>query len=382
MTDLIRDLQKQAPDGGLVSLYELEMPSGSTLYFHAGIHANTANVTFDGHTYQALPAEVTGIEISSDGASTRPTLSIANILSVFRDALGASYTFNDLLGKKFTRRRTLTTYLTSSPAVEYPKDIYYIDRISNKTIVSVIFDLASPFDLEGVKLPARTVIGGGCSWRYQGASPDLSESVKDGGCMWNRFSQVIVAGVTYTNFINVNDEPVVINTSAVAWPGSATIGNVYSTSQGNLVRINNDGTFTYNVSSSNYWQCMSTTGNTPTDTDPAWRRCRVYSTYSNTLTYTVFTDPNYNSHVIAIYDGGPRLFKKRYVTQTNAAQGADPGYNEHWELADSCGKRLFSCTRRFQYKVGGSNGQTVPSTTYDQTVILPFGGFPGSRTYT
>lgn len=381
MTDIIKDLQKQYPGSNLVTLFELQMPDGSTIYFTPGVHANTANITFDGNTYQPIPVMLEGLEISSDGAAGRPTLTIANVLRVFKDELGASYTYDDMLGKKLTRRRTLSAYLTSSPAVEYPKDIYYIDRVAEKSIISVVFELASPFDLEGVTLPSRIVMGGGCPWKYQGAAPDVTS--KDGGCIWSRFSTVIVNGTSYTNYVNVNDEPVVISTSVVgAWAGSGTTGNVYSTSKTGLTKIENNGVFTYNSTSSDYWQCLRNTSNTPSDANTGdFRRVRIYTTYSNSATYNVYTDPSYNAYVANTYDGGTRLFKKRYVTQANTAQGADPGYNEHWEIADVCGKRLFSCTRRFQYKPGTSNGQTVANTTYDQTITLPFGGFPGSRTY-
>lgn len=584
MTEIIRDFQKQYPGSNLVTLYELELPSGSILYFHDGTQANTADVTFDGHTYDAIPAMVEGIEVSSEGAAARPTLTIANVLTVFKDALGASYTYDDLLGKKFTRRRTLSAYLASSPAVEYPKDIYYIDRISEKTIISVTFELASPFDLEGVTLPARIIMGGGCPWKYQGANPDLAESSKDGGCSWRRGSGIVVSGTLYTNYVNVNDEPVVINTSVVgAFSGTGTKGNIYSTSQSGLVKIEANGQFTYSQSSNNYWQCLVNTSNTPSDANSSeWRRVRTYSVYSNTTTYNVYTDPSYNDYVTNTADipgtilyeekfdsitladlqsqwnqtidtGGDEslivettnpptlygsgrvwqlgnnsgddevsrstgktwsfplldnvmykitiylrraagsgtcyfgvvglaadritlvntagaatyssqwyfgassysppdtawftstgyfkansvsgntgsginnrtsyalpgqllsttvkyftpafftnydnqagiwqigyiklevlpneLFKKRWKSQANTATGADPGYNDHWEIGDSCGKRLYSCTRRFQFRPGTSNGQTVPNTVYDQTIILPFGGFPGSRTY-
>ena len=382
MTAIIQDLQKQSA-ANLVILYELVLPSGSTLFFHPGVQANTANVTFDGNTYIPLPAKITGIEISSDGVASRPTLSVANILTTFKDAIGASYTFNDLLGKKFTRRRTLSTYLASAPAIEYTKDIFYIDRIADRSIISVTFELASPFDLQGVTLPQRTITGGGCPWKYQGASPDLVESTKEGGCSWDSYSRITVGGVTYTNYVNIVDEPVVISTANVAtWAGSGTLDNVYRTAQTGLVRINNDGTQTQNITGDNFWQVLVTsTSNTPSDTSTEFRRVRTYSAYSNTTTYVVFTDSSYNSYVSNTFGGGVRLFRKRYLTQANTAQGSNPGYNDHWELADSCGKKQFSCTRRFQFKPATSNGQTVANSVYDQTVVLPFGGFPGSRLY-
>ena len=386
MTQVVRDLQKQNPGSSLVILYELEMPDGTTWYFHDGKSAAIGDVTFDGNTYESIPVEFDGVDTTTDGPASRPTLTIGNVLSVFKDALGATYTYDDLLGKKFTRRRTLSAYLTSSPAVELPKDIFYVDRIASTSIISVSFELASPYDIEGIKLPSRVILAGGCSWQYQGASTDLAESAKYGGCSWNRFSTITVptTGITYTHYVNVNDEPVVPLAAVIgAWTGSGTVNGIYSTAQAGLVRINNDKTFTTGISSTNYWQMVTSTTSTPSDVNVAWRRVRVFETYSASGTYTVFTDPSYSSYVTSTLAGetSPRLFKKIYATQASTAQGSVPGYNKHWEIGDVCGKRLNSCTKRFQYIRTTSNSISVPSTIYDQTVVLPFGGFPGSRTY-
>jgi len=383
---LIRDLQTQSPGSSLVTLYELEMPDGSTLYFHDGKDSSSADVTFDGNTYESIPVEFDGVDLTSDGPSSRPTLRIGNVLTVFKDALGTGFTYEDLLGKQFTRRRTLQKYLTSSPAVELPKNIYYVDRIGTTNILSVELELASPFDIEGVKLPSRVIMGGGCSWQYQGASPDLAENAQLGGCTYNRFSRVTLpsTGVTYINYVNSKDEPVVDSAAVIGtWSGSGTVNGVYRTVKSNLTKIENRGSFTTGSSAYDYWQMVTSTTSTPADTNAAWRRVWVYSAYSASATYNVYTDPNYNDYVTYTLAGEsfPRLFKKILVTQAGSSQGSNPAYNKHWDLGDVCGKRLYSCTRRFQYKNATSNGTTVPSTVYDQTVILPFGGFPGSRTY-
>jgi lambda family phage minor tail protein L len=384
MTDIVRDLQKQNPGSSLIVLYELEMPDGATTwYFHDGKSANTSqSITFAGNTYENVPIQFDGVDITSDGPASRPTLTIGNVLSVFKDALGSGYTYDDLLGRKFTRRRTLSAYLNSNPPVELPKDIFYVDRIASTSILSVSIELASPYDIEGIKLPARTILAGGCSWQYQGASPDLSEKV--GGCTWNRFSSVTIpGGSTYTNFVNSNDEPVVPITAVVgSWSGGAgTVNAIYSTTASGLTRINKDRTFTNNVTGTNYWQQVKASPGTPSDTNSNWRRVRVYSSYSGSATYTAYTDSSYNSYVTYSFDGGTRLFRKIYATQASTSEGSTPAYNKFWELGDVCGKRLFSCTRRFQYVSATSNGASVPSTVYNQRIVLPFGGFPGSRTY-
>ena len=62
MTQIVRDLQKQNPGGSLVILYELEMPDGTTWYFHDGKSAAIGDVTFGGNTYSAVPVEFDGID--------------------------------------------------------------------------------------------------------------------------------------------------------------------------------------------------------------------------------------------------------------------------------------------------------------------------------
>ena len=51
--------------------------------------------------------------------------------------------------------------------------MWFIDRIAEKTPTHITFELASPFDLAGVSVPARAVVGKYCSWEYQGANSDL-----------------------------------------------------------------------------------------------------------------------------------------------------------------------------------------------------------------
>ena len=45
----------------------------------------------------------------------------------------ADFKLDDLVGSKLTRRRTLEKYLSSDPTIEFPKDVYIIDRIQQKT---------------------------------------------------------------------------------------------------------------------------------------------------------------------------------------------------------------------------------------------------------
>ena len=86
----IQDVQKQDPGSAIVHVFELELGTGSTVYFHTGLESDLTTVQFRDkttpstiRTYQALPINVTGFKKSTTGALARPTLSIANVLTTF-----------------------------------------------------------------------------------------------------------------------------------------------------------------------------------------------------------------------------------------------------------------------------------------------------------
>ena len=142
------DISKQAIDSGYLEFFELEVGSGSNniLYFHAGKNELLQDITWDSNTYVALPLMMQGIEYKYDGPSARPSLTIANVESIFKSSSvfktqmtdgtwGATYDdgteisdtdfiLDDLVGSKLTRRRTLEKYLTSNPIIEFRKDVY------------------------------------------------------------------------------------------------------------------------------------------------------------------------------------------------------------------------------------------------------------------
>ena len=112
----IQDVQKQDPGSAYIQLFELALSSSSSAYFHSGLEADLSTIQFRDRTspstirtYTALPIEIDGVNLQSAGATARPTVRVANILSTFGDALGG-LTNEDLLGKKLYRRTTLYKY--------------------------------------------------------------------------------------------------------------------------------------------------------------------------------------------------------------------------------------------------------------------------------
>ena len=111
------------------------------------------------------------------------------------------FKLDDLIGSKLTKRTTLEKYLSSDPTIEFPKAVYIIDRIQQKTNLFVTFELAAPFDLAGVRIPARTVVGKYCPWQYQGARSELIASDRRGACVWKEHSQINHGSYTLLNAV-------------------------------------------------------------------------------------------------------------------------------------------------------------------------------------
>lgn len=204
MSELIQTVQLQTIGDALIELFELTLPSGTTVYLHNGLKQGDEALAFSNkagtvvNEYTAIPIEMDGIEFKSDGPLGRPSLSMANVPILTRQISSKEDTMydilqeegvegnEDLLNTKVVYRRTLQKYLSSSAGatpsvpIEFPSQTYVIDRVAGESNIIVNFELASPIDIEAAQLPYRQIIGKYCSWEYQGQSLG-----RGGGCNWS-----------------------------------------------------------------------------------------------------------------------------------------------------------------------------------------------------
>ena len=170
------EIQKLAPSA-VIELFVLDLSlfGQGMVYFHAGTNALQQRVVWQGKAYDAFPIQVEGFEFNGNGQIPRPKLKVANITGAITALV---LTYQDLVGAKITRKRTLAKYLdvvnfpggvnpTADPSAEFADDIYYIDRKSRETRDVIEFELAASFDLEGVNLPRRQIVQNVCPWRYR-----------------------------------------------------------------------------------------------------------------------------------------------------------------------------------------------------------------------
>ena len=172
---IVSNLQNTNPSA-IIELFTLQLDNSlhgaTTVYrFHAGSSLkDNGELVWAGNTYQRFPIQAEGFAFRK-GMLPRPTLTVSNALGTITAilaAVNATTAGNDLTGATVTRIRTLARFLdavnfpgninpygTPDSTAEFPQEIYKIDRKSAENRDVVQFELASVFDLAGIRAPNR-----------------------------------------------------------------------------------------------------------------------------------------------------------------------------------------------------------------------------------
>jgi len=418
---LTTDFQTLAPsDGGvskgnaIIEVFELQITDSDIggagedkLYFHSGVSGSNADIqwyslkneanygsTTSTHyktvSYTAYPVEAEGFERRGTGTLPRPTIRFANINSYFNTYLT---NFDDLLGAKIIRRRTLQKYLTTNPPVELHREIFYIERKVSENGVFIEFELVSSFDTQGVKLPRRTVIAARCPWKYK--------DTEQGGCDWSSDSRFTIEGTEYVLYYNKDDQLITLDTSDSPYVANTfnywglqqtqshrtdslydaksyavnqyteyqrPIGSLYtisSLSLGTLETAYTLSTTTHGIVVGDFVVIKGCT--------PAAYNYKQVPLYVKTVSDAVVTIQDNNSADAAgsLSTGGymqnTRKTLYKCITAHNIAEDDSeaeiikPTNISYWEFGDVCGKRMNSCAIRYGYEpfIGGIKSVTI-----------------------
>ncbi len=172
---IVSNLQNTNPSA-IIELFTLQLDNSlhgaTTIYrFHNGSSLkDNGEIVWAGNTYQRFPIQAEGFQYGK-GQLPRPTLTVSNALGTITAILlsvNSTTTGNDLTGATVTRIRTLARFLdavnfpsnvnpygTPDATAEFPQEIYKIDRKSAENREIVQFELASIFDLAGIRAPKR-----------------------------------------------------------------------------------------------------------------------------------------------------------------------------------------------------------------------------------
>ena len=168
---IVSNLQNTNPSA-IIELFSLQLDNNlhgaTTVYrFHAGSSLkDNGEIVWAGNSYQRFPIQAEGFAFRK-GMLPRPTLTVSNALGTITAILltvNTTTAGNDLTGATVTRIRTLARFLdavnfpgdinpygTPDPTAEFPQEIYKIDRKSAENREVVQFELASVFDLAGIR---------------------------------------------------------------------------------------------------------------------------------------------------------------------------------------------------------------------------------------
>ena len=172
---IVSNLQSTNPSA-IIELFTLQLDNSlhgaTTIYrFHAGSSLkDNGEIVWAGNSYQRFPIKAEGFAFRK-GQLPRPTLTVSNALGTITAILlnvNTTTAGNDLTGATVTRIRTLARFLdavnfpgdinpygTPDSTAEFPQEIYKIDRKSAENREAVQFELASVFDLAGIRAPNR-----------------------------------------------------------------------------------------------------------------------------------------------------------------------------------------------------------------------------------
>lgn len=160
-----------------ISSIPIDSEGNTKLRFFNDINEVGTELVWNGDAYTRYPFELTGIEWSGAGLPT-PKLTISNIGGLLT---ALNFKYQDLLGLRVTRYRTMLKYLDAvnfpgginpdaDPTASFPKEVFYIDRkvLENSSLVE--YDLVSALDISSIKLPRRLIIQNMCQWKYKDAN--------------------------------------------------------------------------------------------------------------------------------------------------------------------------------------------------------------------
>jgi lambda family phage minor tail protein L len=178
--DIVEVIQKLEP-GAKVRLIEVDCTEfqGDILRFHnynvphteaellaaqaSGMDIPAKTILWQGNEYACWPYQLEGVEMDGTGSSPSPTLTVANLDGSISSLC---LQLQNLFKARVTEHLTFEQYLDggsdADPEMEYTQT-WYITRKTSENKKTVAFELSSPADLTGQKLPRRQIYSV-CHW--------------------------------------------------------------------------------------------------------------------------------------------------------------------------------------------------------------------------
>jgi lambda family phage minor tail protein L len=131
-------------------------------------------------TYQPTHMSVSGFEISGSNKLPQPKVTFSNMDAFFTDL---NKDFDDLVGFRLIRIRTYAKFLskingtpvaTANTNAHFQPDIWMFNRKMEENNQYCVYELASLFDVEGIRYPRRRMYSNYCPFIFKG--PDCQNT--------------------------------------------------------------------------------------------------------------------------------------------------------------------------------------------------------------
>ena len=368
-SSLIKDYEEVNP-----SLPNFEDSKDNILRFHNNIRVFNSYIFWQGKTFFPAPIQAEGYEISSRGILPTPRLSMSSqsdqeteILSLIRRAIRK---YGDIVGAKVTRIRTYAKFLDKNnfadiakydgtdgsylssfpegyepdPYAELPRDIFFIERKASESKTAIVYELSSSLDVEGIKLPRRTVQSRKCGFAYRGC-----------GCFYESAAPETFNKLTPNIMPKTDpDEP------DQPLPGPGTTSELLAKCQirDSELTLPEDAPPVATIKNDSIAKLLLGQGAILIN-QGEWRR-----------------DKNYEigDYVFKIKDNIKYYFVcKKFVPSDSMETKYNPPNPDYW-ISDMCSKTLEGCRKRWGLQGGVNIGETKDFVKGQ----LQFGGFPNA----
>lgn len=157
----------------LRKLTDAEGNKGGIYRFYSGLNELKTPIVWQGHTFEPYPIQATGFELSGQGPSNRPTLTISNLFGM---VTGIASQFDECIGAIVRRRQVYMDYLDAvnfnngnrkADPTQERVSFFVIEQLSSLKRDTATFTLALPTETDNALIPARVVMADTCCWVYR-----------------------------------------------------------------------------------------------------------------------------------------------------------------------------------------------------------------------
>lgn len=164
----------------MIELFEVDLTQltgrdgerGELFRFYAGTNERHQPIVWQGNIYQPFGVSATGFELSGQGPSNRPTLTVLNFNGF---VTGLATDFEQCLGAVVRRRKVFAKFLDAvnfeggNPHADPQQEqvsYFIIEQLTALKQDTATFTLALPTETDNAVINARTILVS-CSWVYR-----------------------------------------------------------------------------------------------------------------------------------------------------------------------------------------------------------------------